>query len=434
MDLSIAPHSFSPIDLPVSWEGLNPRPACLRGGIPVYTFPSSADNVVMVELFFRHAGSAYQSKPLVASLTNTLLTEGTHEQTATQIAEQLDYCGAILNKNSTRDHAHISLFALDKHVQSLLPLLKSLVTDVAFEEKQTNWHLEKGKQQLLTSLQKTDFVARRCFLAEVFGRQHPYGVYSEIEDFDKVHSSDLKTFFQKHYRQEECCIFLAGNYNEAVLQELDKLFSSPHILKEEVETMPSVVTEFRSTRRFAVVENAVQASLCIGRCLVPQKQEDVYGLIVLNCLFGGYFGSRLMTNLREKKGYTYGIYSALRGMEQQRYFMVSSNVKAEFAQEAMQEIMEEMQKMIDKPVEKEELTLAKNYLVGNYLRSIDGVFERANLKRNQLAKQYAEDFFEQTIYTIKSISPEQLQQLARTYLQPDEMVQICAGNETIAFQ
>lgn len=434
MDLSIAPHSFLPIDLPISREGLNPEPCYLSSGIPVYAFPSSTNDVVMVELFFRHAGSAYQSKPLVAGLTNMLLTEGTHELTATQIAEQQDYCGAVINKNSTRDHAYISLFTLEKHVQSLLPLLKSLVTDAAFEEKQVSWHLEKGKQQLLTSLQQTEFVARRHFFAEVFGQKHPYGSYAEAGDFDSVCSADLKSFFQKHYRQGECQIFLAGNYNESVLQDLDKLFSDTHFSKDESGISLSEIAAFKPGRRLAAVENAVQASLCVGRCIVPQKQEDIYGLIVLNCLFGGYFGSRLMTNLREEKGYTYGVYSVMGGMEQQRYFMVASNVRAEFAEEAMQEIIVEMQKVRNELVTGKELTLAKNYLIGNYLRSIDGVFERAKLKKEQIAKQYPEDFFEQTVKAIKSVSPEQLQRLAQTYLQPDEMVQICAGNETIAFQ
>lgn len=431
MDLSIIPHKFSPVELPVTLHGLNPQPYHLRNGIPVYVFPSSANSVVMIEVFFRHAGSSYQHKPLVAGLTNTLLTEGTHEFTATQIAEQLDYCGAVIDKNSNRDHAYLTLFTLDKHVTSLLPLLKALVSDPSFEEKQIEWHIQKGKQQLRTSLQQTDFVARRHFFAEVFGKTHPYGGYADVSDYDNIGFEDLHTFFHTHYRQEDCQIFIAGNCNSSMLQMLDDLFPPPHThhstppvsFPESIEAKPAV--------HFVAVENAVQASLCIGCGLKLKSRKDRYGLTVLNGILGGYFGSRLMTNLREKKGYTYGIYSGIGSMEQQSYFIVVSNVKAEFAQEAMQEIGFEMQKLIDEPIPEEELNLAKNYLIGNRLRNVDGVFEKVKLKREQIAKQYAEDFYEQTIATIKSISAKQLQDLAQTYLQPTKMVRICAGNETI---
>lgn len=413
----------SKIDLSI----LSPLKGKLDNGLEIFSFINDATQIVKIDLLFR-AGTVFQKKSFCAIATAQLLTEGTSHHSAQEIADFLDFRGAYIEKSVEKEAACITVYALEKHIYEILPLLKEILEEPAFPEEELALFISKKRQQFEIESQKTGFVARNKFTQLVFGEDHPYGKIGTLEDFSLLKREDLIEFHSVFYANSSCDIILSGCVTQKLINSVNTYFGQS---KKTPNTILLNIPEIKTNPHsfFQKKDDAVQSTIRIGKVCISPTHEDFAGLSVLNSVFGGYFGSRLMKNIREDKGYTYGIYSLLQVFRGLSVFFVTADVGSDVTNKAIDEVYNEMHLLQTALVDDEELNIVKNYLVGSFIRSIDGVFELSERYKTLLQNNLSIDFFAKYLQEITEITPEKLEMLSQKYLDKPSFFEICVGNK-----
>lgn len=394
----------------------------LDNGVEVYAVDAGAEEVLQTEWIFS-AGNAQEEKNLVAATTNFLLRNGTSTKTAFQINEQFDYYGSYINRACYNETATITLHSLTRHIENLLPKVRELITDSVLPQEELSIYQQNMKQRLKVSLKKSDFVAGRLIDVYLYGEKHPYGKYSSAENFDALQREELVDFYKKYYKQGKLIIFVAGKLPQNLVQLLNTNFGDlPFGNVVEKQTEPVLGTEKKV--RITNDPDGAQGSIRIARPFPNRHHPDFLKAQILNALFGGFFGSRLMSNIREDKGYTYGIHSYLLNHVQQSGWMISTEAGKDVCEATIEEVYKEMKRLRDEPVKAEELMLVRNYMMGSILGDMDGPFQIIARWKNIILNNLDEKYFYDSIETIKSVSAEELQLLAQKYLQPDDFYEL----------
>lgn len=401
----------------------------LRNNIPVYSINAGTQELIKIEFLFS-AGMYQQEIPLQAATVNTMLEEGTSQLNAAQIADRVDYYGAFLETGVSQDSASVVLYTLNKHLRSTLPVVEQIIKDSVFPQHELDTHIRNKKQTFLVNNQKVANVARKRFTELLFGEKHPYGINVKETDFDVINRSHLNDFYSRFYRSNNCKIIMAGKVDDDVLSLLDNHFGGNDwnsISDLSTKSLPIITTAERE--QLILKEDAMQSAIRIGKVMFNKTHPDFQSLQVLNTLFGGYFGSRLMSNIREDKGYTYGIGSGIASLQNSGYFFISTEVGVDVCKDAIKEIYFEMNRLREELVPEDELELVKNYLSGMFLRSVDGPFALAERFKGIMEYDLGYDYFDRYIATIKTISASQLRNLANTYFDKNSMIELVVGKK-----
>lgn len=278
-------------------------------GVPLYYINQGSQEVISLDIVFP-AGEYYQPKRGVARAAAALFRSGTSARTAIEVDEAIEQYGANLKAGVNADRVFINLTCLSKFADPLISLIAELIQDTGYDESELELYRARMKQSLSIQLQKTDFVANRLIDEKIFGFAHPYGTYMAMDDYESLQRQDLLSFREKNYQIRNAKIFLAGKFEETKLVgTLQKHFGG----MEEIETgeepdypiLPADIKRYKEN----IGNEGVQGSVRVGRLFVDKDHEDYTPFQFVNMLFGGFFGSRLMRNIREEKGFTYGIYS-----------------------------------------------------------------------------------------------------------------------------
>lgn len=410
-------------------EALCPEEKKLDNGLPVFLINAGTQDVVQIELMFK-SGSWYQEKALQAAATNTMLSEGTSTHTALQIAGQFDYYGAFLQSGCGNDIATVTLYSLNKHLEAVLPLLASVIKDAVFPEQEFKIHIGKTRQKFIISNEKVNVVALKQFNEAIFGNAYPYGRKVELPHFEKLQRADLPEFFNQHYSAKNCRLIVSGKIHDDIFELINTHFGgSDWANSVSLNQSAYPINTSEAHTHFFSKKNAVQSAIQIGRVLFSKTHQDYMGMYVLSTILGGYFGSRLMSNIREDKGYTYGIGSGVVSHQNSGYFFIATETGAEVTGKAIDEIYFELKRMRDETVPVEELQLVKNYLLGRFMRSFDGPFALADRLKGVLYYDVGYEYYERFVNTIKEITPGQLQDLANSYLAQDELTEVVVGKK-----
>jgi zinc protease len=394
----------------------------LRNGVPVYAVNAGAEEVIQLEWVF-FAGNNQEEQNLVAATTNFLLRNGTNTKTAFQLNEYFEYYGAYVNRACYNETATISMHCLNKHVGELLPVVKEMITQSTMPSEELAIYQQNMKQRLKVSLKKSDFVAGRLIDVYLYGEKHPYGKYSRAEDFDALERDQLLQFYNQFYTQGKLMLFVAGKLPENINLLLDQHFGDLPNNPVEVKEHQIVLAQEKKYR-ITNDPNGVQGSIRIARTFPNRHHPDFLKVQVLNALFGGFFGSRLMSNIREDKGYTYGIHSYLHNHIQHSAWMVSTEAGKDVAEATVAEVYKEMKLLREELVDEEELLLVRNYLMGSILGDLDGPFQIIGRWKNIILNNMSENYFYDAIHTIKTISAEELKGLAEKYLIPEDFYEL----------
>lgn len=403
---------------------IKPEKQLLDNKIPVYTINAGDQNLVRVEFIFRNVNWNAQ-KPLLTYTANTMLTEGTNQLSASEIVSEIDYYGAFFQAEYTADYSAVSLFSLNKYLKNTLPVVKEVLTDSVFPEKELTTFIKNQKQKLKVNLEKNDFVARRTFNQLMFGNTL-YGTTIEEKHYDELNREDLLSFFKKMYHPGNCTIIVSGKAGKEVVETLNDLFgdwTSQESFTENVFSFNVPLKQFRLVEK----ENALQSAIRLGIPTVNRKHPDYPGLQVLNTVLGGYFGSRLMANIREDKGYTYGIGSANVSYAQTGAFFIASEVGVNVCKNTLAEIEKEINLLKTVLIPDEELSLVRNYLMGSLLGSLENAFSHAEKFKSIYFLGLDYSYYDFYIKTIKNINSEELKQLANKYLNYDDFVKVVVG-------
>ena len=396
----------------------------LDNKVPVYAMNAGAQDVVMVEWVF-DAGNWYDKQPMVAATTNFLIKNGTTSKTAYQINDFFEFHGAYLNRSCYNETASITLHCLSKHLETLLPVVCEIIETSIFPEEELAIYIQNQKQRLSVNLQKCDFIANRLIDEYLFGINHPYGTYSNAEDYDALNTDLLKAFYKQYYLNGSCKIFVAGKMPTGYESMLNKAFGTlPLHADTPVVVEHPIVTAAQKKVEIINDENGVQGAIRMARPFPNRHHPDFQKAHVLNTLFGGFFGSRLMSNIREDKGYTYGIHSYFQNHVHASAWMISTEAGRDVCAATITEVIKEMELLRNELVDMEELNLVRNYMIGSLLGDLDGPFQLIGRWKNYVLNGLDENYFYKSIETIKSVTPQELQRLANTYLQPDDFYEL----------
>ena len=404
---------------------LNYQKRILSNGVEIIYMNDPQQEVFKMDVVLP-VGAYFQPRPIIASTMLHLLNEGTRSHSSEMIAEFFDYHGAYVDYNCGLHKSEISLISLNKYADKTIGMVAEMIADSTFPEHELEVYLRNKKQQYLVNLEKTSYLARMEFLRLFFGEQHPYANYFTREDFDQVTRPRLLDFYQKRVSALNCRIFLSGNVSTSVLQEVEKQFS---ILQSPVpDVEPAFDIQSQPTGQYRIRKpDAVQTSIRVGKKGVRLTEEDYTDFQLLNMVLGGYFGSRLMSNIREEKGFTYSISSFNVSMKNASYWNIATDVNADYAEATITEIRKEILRLQQEPIPAEELDLVKSYFHGELLRELDGVFAQSDALKHKLNYDTDNTFYLRMIDRMKKCTSEDLLQAARKHLNIEEMYFVEAG-------
>ena len=396
----------------------------LDNGLPLYWLDAGVQDVVQIDWVFP-AGLWYEQKPSVAQATAGLLKNGTSKHNAEQIHEALEFYGAQLKVSAGNDYATITLYSLTKHLPALLPMIYEIITDATFPEQEVEIHKHNAIQRLLVNLRQCEFVANQRIDALLFGDTHPYGRYSKKENIEALAQADLVSFYKNHYSLANAKIFMAGKVSEKEVKCINEIFGKGPLEKTDFETnIFSTPPMSERSHRINNDPNGVQGAIRIGRLFPNRHHPDYSPMVVLNTLFGGYFGSRLMSNIREDKGYTYGIYSSISPEVNGGSFIIHTETGRDVVEQAIKEVYHEMEVLCNEPASDDEILLVKNYLLGGLLGDLDGPFSILQRWRTLILNDFTEDYFNNNIKIYKTITSKELQALAQKYFSQQEFYEV----------
>jgi predicted Zn-dependent peptidase len=395
----------------------------LKNGVEVYAIDAGAEEVLSVEWVY-YAGNWYEDQNLIAASANFLLKNGTSKKSAFQINEHFEYYGSYLNRACYNETATVSLHCLTKHVAELFPVVRELLTDSVMPEEELSIYQQNMKQRLRVNLKKSEFVAGRLIDVYLYGEDHPYGRYSREEDFDKLDKQQLLDFYNRYYRDGRFVMFVAGKLPANLEQLLNENFGD--IGNNVSSTEKTFATSRSADHKYRITNNAegVQGSIRIARPFPNRHHPDFLKAQVLNNLFGGFFGSRLMSNIREDKGYTYGIHSYLQNHIHESAWMISTEAGKDVCEATIDEVYKEMNLLREELVDEEELLLVRNYMMGSILGDLDGPFQIIARWKNIILNGLDENYFYNSINTIKSVTAEDIKALAQKYFDPAEFYEL----------
>jgi predicted Zn-dependent peptidase len=401
-----------------------PLPALyhLSNGVPVYDVELGTQDLVKLEIVF-FSGRPFERKKLAAKTTATLLREGTKSHTSAEIAELFDFYGASLSIPTGMDLTSILVYSLTKHFEKVLPVVAEILNCPVFPEKELEAYVERSRRRLQIDLRKNDVVAYRQFTEMLYGSEHPYGYNSYAETYSDLTRGDLTAHFEATFTTGNCLIFVSGKTGQPVRVLLEKYLGAVMLPGERCQaTLPPARTAPEKAK--ITIPDTVQSAIRVGSPLFNRLHEDYNGMYVLNTILGGYFGSRLMANIREKKGYTYNIYSAHDALLYDGYFYIGTEVGTDFVEPTLREIYKEMERLQNRVVGKDELAMVRNYLLGNLLTNLDGPFNVAEVLKTFVTEGLPLSAFEALVKAIKTVTPQELKALARKYFAKEKMWEV----------
>ncbi|GAB3328381.1 pitrilysin family protein [Larkinella ripae] len=400
----------------------------LDNGQPLYWINAGQQPVVRLEIVFE-AGAWYEPLAGASSLALKMLAEGTHSHTSAQISEYFDRYGAFLEQHSGSNRASLMVYGLAKHLPAILPMIQEMLTDSVIPEKELNHQKNLTLQNLRVNLEKNSFVAGRLIREKVFGPTHPYGHNQTPETLETIQRDVIESYYRQRIRQRPFRIVAAGHITETEIALLNQYFGQqavePGPLKSGAD--PLVVSE--PSPVLIDKTDSLQSSIRLGRLLFTRQHPDYFPMLVLNEVLGGYFGSRLMKNIREEKGFTYGIWSNLSMFPNEGYLLIGTDVKRENTQQTLDETWKEIRRLRDEPVPADELETVRNYMAGSYVGSLNTPFEIADRYKAVLFDGLPADYISTYIERIQAVTADQVQEMANRYLSDGSLIEVVVGGK-----
>ena len=395
-------------------------------GIPVFIIESGTEDIMRVEFIFR-AGQIKEFLPLLASSTNMMLSEGSQNYSSEELSRLLDYYGVFLNQSAEKDTAGIVLFCLSKHIEKVLELCHEILFHPVFPEAELKSLMNKRLRWFMVNREKVQSLAYDQFFESIFGKNHPYGHQVMESDFERINQSLVTDFHTKHYTADNMAVIISGRIHEKTKDLLNFYFG--HLVSKKITEKKNINHIEGEKRKEIHVKKTgtVQSAIRIGSQTINKKHPDYPGLKVLDSILGGYFSSRLMKNIREEKGYTYGINSIVSSLNLTGYKVIATEVRKKNLQKTIGEIYKEIKLLQSIPVGKEELEIVRNYMSGEMVRMFDGPFALAESFKSAWEFGLDTSYYYRLAEKIRTIDPYEIIELARTYYNIDDLYQVTAG-------
>jgi len=398
----------------------------LVNGIDTFLVNGGRQPIINLQLVIK-IGKWEETQQGQAYFMGKMLGEGTSSYTSQQISERFESLGAYWNISTGADWLELSLLCLNKHIDKLLPILVELLTEATFPTKEFEHVKHLAIQQLLINKEKTSYESGVFFKKHIFGEQHPYGYSLDETAIKQIDKAPIQAFYQEILKRKNALLFVSGRVEEEHLASIQKHIGGLEFKQIGDTIQKESVTKVASTKKiYHEREGALQSSIKIGRLIFAKQHEGHIAFQVLNTILGGYFGSRLMQNIREEKGLSYGISSSVTFMKDQGVWMIGSEVQKEKKDLALVEIYKELDRLKTELVEEKELNLVKNYIAGSFVKAINSPSSVINCHKSMRLYQLPLDYYDQYIPKIWKVTPSEIQVLAQEYFS-DDLLEVVVG-------
>ncbi len=398
----------------------------LGGKIPVYLLNSGNRDIIKLDFVFK-AGKVYHKNPLIPEITSVLIDKGTEKYSSEQISELFDFYGAYLETEIGKHDVSVSLFTLSKYFKETFQMLFEILFDACFPQNETDVFLKNKYQTFLIDRHKTDIISSELFAESIFGKNHPYGISVKENDFENVTGEQLLKFYGEFYTADNLFVILSGKIKDEHLIFLESFLKQLNISETNRTKIKLKDPVRKPIKIYRKIENTVQSSLRVGKITINKLHPDFFNLNICTVILGGYFGSRLMTNIREEKGYTYGIYAANVSFSESGFFVISAESGKDVYKKALDEIYKELKILRTIPAKEEELIRVKRWLFGNLLKFFDGFLALSEAYKSTISYNLTKEYFNQYFEAIKNITPEIILETAQKYLHEDSMTEVVVG-------
>ncbi len=407
-----------------------PEHLTFPNGIPVNVLNIGDKEIVRIDFIF-DAGRWHQGQKLQSLFTNRMLREGTSTMTAAEIAEKLDFYGAWLDLSVSVSHAFVTLYSLTKYLPYTLDVVESMLKEPVFPQKELDILVANNLQQYFIGLKKTDVLARKTFAKALYGPNHPFGMSAEEEDFRRVNPLMLKDFFEAYYHLQNCTLFVSGKVTDKYLDMLRQHFGTESFGKPQgnpkhkdfvVETAPEKCF-------FIELPEATQSSVRMGNVTLNGDDPDFLKFRVMLTIFGGYFGCRLMSNIREEKGYTYGISAGISSYPIAPMLLIAAETTPEFVEPLISEVYHEIDLLQQELVPSDELEMVRNYMIGDLCRGYESAISWADAWIYAHTLHLSDTYFTDFFLAIQDTSAEDIRTLAQRYLCKETLKEVVSGKK-----
>lgn len=400
---------------------INPQIFDISKDVKLFFMKEVPNETARLDLYF-DAGTI-KGDVGIASFVNGLLLSGTKEKTSVQINGEIDALGGFYESGISNENAVVTIYALRENLLPILHILKNAIQNLELHEHEVEELINDRRQKFKVSMEKVSFLAQRGFQQRLFN-DSIYGRVTNEGDFDSISIPKLKQFFHDNYLNGLTKVVVVGNFSQDEIDEVIDLTGS-----WSAHSFSEFEKEIKNLRGIThiVKDGALQTAIRVGRMLFNKTHEDYNDFLILNTILGDYFGSRLMSNIREDKGYTYGIGTMVAELHETGYFLIATEVGKDVKDATLKEIQFEMERLQTEFVSNDELNLVKNYMLGQLLKSADGPYSMTDLYMSVEPYDLDLDFYNKSIDSINSITPERIQELAKKYLVWNDMTVVSAG-------
>ena len=404
----------------------------LSNGLKIYALQSEASDVIKIDVIFPKAGSDNDKQTLQATFANMLVKEATKDKNSDEVAEFFDFYGSIVEYFSGTGKSGLRLTTTKQFFDVVFPLFSELILNSTINNNDFQNIKKRYTENLKISFQKTSYLAYTNLNAVIFGENNPRGKKITLNDAESIDIERVKTFIQKYYKANNCLIFITGAASNNEINLVKTLFSnSENVYWNDDTKIHSPKLKYlpaKQKNHYIKLEESVQSSVILGIKFPKLNDLERANLNILNTILGGYFGSRLMKNIREDKGYTYNIYSQIIEYEDCSVMKIFTEVSCAYAEKTTSEIFKEIKKLQTKEINSQELQTVKNYMLGDILSATDGIFNQAEVWKSLILNNKGINNYNLTIKTVKNFTAEDMIFYAKKFLIVKDFFVVVVGN------
>lgn len=404
---------------------LSPLPSAIHldNGMELNAIPLHSTDIVAISILF-HGGQWMQSKRLQADFAIRQISSGTVSLSADALADSLDRYGATLNTGATMSYCFMQLTCLRRTLPEVLPMLTDIITSPAYEQQKIDNGIEEALMSYRLNQQKVKYVNKKLFYRMLLGINHPAAQFPEEEDYASISRQDLLEYHSDFLNLSNAVIYVTGNVDDGLISIINNTIGQIPRNKKAPLRFPDapILTSSEMRHETSIDVPSVQSSLRVGKVLPDASSPDYPALYLTMTILGGYFGSRFMKNIRERLGLTYGIGSTFFTIPRNNVLIIATETTRSNVEQCVNEIKKDIEDMQHNPVCDDELTNARNYLLGQFCRSTETSLSLSNLMMHLRVHGRTLDDLLHIQQEMMLLTPSDIQKCIQKYLPVDSLL------------
>jgi zinc protease len=412
-----------------------PRPieTTLPNGINLMILEDHRFPLVSVQFDMDGAGPMYEpaAQPGLAAATARLLTDGTKTRTSRQIAEQIDSLGASLSASAAFGSGStvVSASGLSDTFEQWFALTTDVLLHPSFPADELAQYEARTKPALMQQRSQPGFLANQTMSRALYGAYPAAVVSTTPESLDSLTPAMLADWHDKHYAPQNSILAISGDVHpETLIPKLHQWLAEWQRSKAPVNFTPGPPPVSKEKIFLVDRPGSVQTTLLMGNLAIDRTNPDYPALVVMNEVLGAGSASRLFLNLREEKGYTYGVYSNLVARKYAGPWTAGGDLRTEVTDGAMTEFLRELNRIRDEKVPDEELDAARRSVVARFALSLESPQQLIGYAITRKAYKFPADYWDKYPAQIAAISADDVQRAARKYINPETMQVVAVGD------